>query len=103
MGINNSIDSSNFVNKILEIYELSILYNIELSKLDFLVSPEAYVHSIVISKDNIISINCFDNNMLLTLVKPLLSYYPKINLPIKNIFLSSNKMKLESLMINVLK
>ena len=95
MGINNSIDSSNFVNKILEIYELSILYNIELSKIDFLVSPEAYVHSIVISKDNIISINCFDNNMLLTLVKPLLSYYPKINLPIKNIFLSSNKMKLE--------
>ena len=32
MGINNSIDSSNFINKILEIYELSIIYNINLNK-----------------------------------------------------------------------
>ena len=40
MGINNSIDSSNFINKILEIFELSYIYNIKISKIDFLVSPK---------------------------------------------------------------
>ena len=35
MGNNNLIDSSNFINKILEIYELSHLYDIPLSKIDF--------------------------------------------------------------------
>ena len=38
MGINNSIDSSNFINKILEIFELSFLFNIDLSNIDFLIS-----------------------------------------------------------------
>ena len=47
MGINNSIDSSNFINKILEIYELSIIYNIDINKIDFLISKEAYIHSII--------------------------------------------------------
>ena len=36
MGKNNLIDSSNFINKILEIYELSYIYNIPLNKIDFL-------------------------------------------------------------------
>ena len=34
MGINNTIDSSNFINKFLEIFELSI-FNISLEKIDF--------------------------------------------------------------------
>ena len=59
MGINNTIDSSNFINKFLEIFELSIIFNISLEKIDFLISKEAFVHSIVIYKDNNISINCF--------------------------------------------
>ena len=50
MGINNSIDSSNFINKILEIIELSIIYNIDINKIDFLVSKDAYIHSIIIYK-----------------------------------------------------
>ena len=77
MGKNNLIDSSNFINKILEIYELSHIYDIPLSKIDFLICREAYVHSIVCYKDNTISLNCFKNNMLVTLIKPL-SYFYKI-------------------------
>ena len=71
MGINNTIDSSNFINKYLEIFELSIIFDISLSKIDFLISREAFVHSIIAYKDNTISINCFKNDMLITLVKPL--------------------------------
>ncbi len=95
MGINNSIDSSNFINKILEIYELSIIYNINLNKIDFLISSEAYVHSIVINNDNVININCFNNDMLITLIKPLEKYYPNLYTTNKKFFLENDKLKLE--------
>ena len=95
MGINNSIDSSNFVNKILEIYELSIIYKINLDKIDFLISSEAYVHSIIINNDNIININCFNNNMLITLTKPLEKFYSFLYESKHNIFLDQSKLKLE--------
>jgi len=86
MGINNTIDSSNFINKVLEIFELSILYNIDLTKIDFLISKEAFIHSLILFNDNTISVNCFNNNMLIPLVKPLNSIFNT-----KNIFLSSKK------------
>ena len=75
MGKNNSIDSSNFVNKILEILELSIIFNIDIKKIDFLVSKNAYVHSIVIYKNSTVIINCFDNNMLIPMVSPLIKLF----------------------------
>lgn len=71
MGINNSIDSSNFINKILEIFELSYIYDIEISKIDFLISQNAYIHSIIIYNDGITSLNCYKNDMLLPLINPL--------------------------------
>lgn len=95
MGINNSIDSSNFINKILEIYELSIIYKINLSKIDFLISQHAYVHSVVLRKDNVVSLNCFNNDMLIALVSPLLKFYPFIDLKIKQLFLDNSILKLE--------
>ncbi len=96
MGINNSIDSSNFVNKILEIFELSTIYNIDIDKIDFLVSKEAFIHSCVIFKDNTISINCFSNNMLIPLLKPLsiLFNLDNLNICIKE-NLDSNNFKLQ--------
>ncbi len=75
MGKNNLIDSSNFINKILEIFELSYIYNINLNKIDFVVSPEAFIHSIIQFNDNTISLNCFNNDMLITLIKPLSFFY----------------------------
>ena len=75
MGKNNLIDSSNFVNKILEIFELAHIYDIPLNKIDFLVSKEAFIHSIVLFKDGSISLNAFKNDMLLTLIYPLSFYY----------------------------
>lgn len=84
MGINNSIDSSNFVNKILEIFELSIIYDIDINKIDFLVSKEAFIHSCVIFEDNTISINCFSNNMLIPLIKPLSFLFNSFNLKLND-------------------
>ena len=96
MGVNNSIDSSNFMNKLLEIYELSSIFSIDLDKINFLVTREAYIHSVVVYKDNIISINCFDNNMLITLIKPLSFVFNCSNLNLKNNnFLNINNLALE--------
>ncbi len=75
MGINNSIDSSNFLNKLLEMYEVSTLFNLDINKVDFLISPQAFIHSIIEFEDNTFQINCFENNMLITLIKPLSSLF----------------------------
>ena len=75
MGYNNSIDSSNFINKILEILELSIIFDIDISKIDFLVAKEAYVHSLILYKNSTVSFNCFDNNMLVPLASPLIEVF----------------------------
>ena len=77
MGISNSIDSSNFINKVLEIFELSIIYNIDISKIDFLVSRDAFIHSVIIYDDRTISFNCFDNDMIIPLTKPLTYLFNK--------------------------
>ncbi len=97
MGINNSIDSSNFINKILEIFELSAIYDIDIRKIDFLISKEAFIHSYVIFKDNTISINCFSNNMLIPLLKPMsiLFNLGNLNLNIKDNF-NVNNFKLQN-------
>ena len=97
MGINNSIDSSNFINKILEIFELSFLFNIDLSNIDFLISREAFVHSLILYNDNTISINCFENDMLIPLSKPINDLY-NLKLEKKNPdFHNINKFKFEIL------
>ena len=75
MGKNNSIDSSNFINKVLEILELSIIYDIDINKIDFLVSKNAYVHSMILYKNSTVLINCFENNMLIPMISPLIKIF----------------------------
>ncbi len=95
MGTNNLIDSSNFINKILEIYELSYIYNIALNKIDFLISREAYVHSVVHFNDGSLSINCFTNDMLVTLIKPLRFIYNLNRAQLKQYYFDFNNLKIE--------
>ena len=75
MGKNNLIDSSNFINKILEIFELSYIFDIPLDKIDFLISKQALIHSIISFKDGVVSINCFKNDMIIPLSYPLRFFY----------------------------
>ena len=96
MGINNSIDSSNFINKLLEIYETSILYNIDLKKIDFLISKQAYIHSIIHYNDSTISINCFKNDMTITLIKPLVYFFDIKHVNNQKTYLDTKMMALET-------
>jgi 1-deoxy-D-xylulose-5-phosphate reductoisomerase len=70
MGEEISINSSNFVNKILEMIELSIIYDIPMKNIDFLISKQAKVHSIISMNDGRYIFNIFNNNMLIPLLKP---------------------------------
>ena len=65
------------MNKILEIFELSHIYNIPLKNIDFLISKEAFIHSVVEYQDGIYSLNTFKNEMLITLSYPLNEYINK--------------------------
>ncbi len=96
MGINNSIDSSNFINKIFEVYELSNIYNIDIKKIDFLISKEAFIHSIILYNDGTYHMNCFQNDMIITLIKPLRFFF-KLNKfkPKKNILFKNFNFKIE--------
>lgn len=94
MGKNNLIDSSNFINKVLEIYELSYIYNIPLNNIDFLVTKEAYIHSLIHYDDNTLSINCFNNDMLITLIKPLSFFFKIKPFRINQKYLINNNLKL---------
>lgn len=70
MGEEISINSSNFVNKVLEMIELSIIYEIPMKKIDFLISKQAKVHSVILMHDGRYIFNIFNNNMLIHLLKP---------------------------------
>ena len=76
-------------------YELSVIFDVDLEKIDFLISPEAYVHSVILNKDNTVNINCFENDMLITLIKPLQFFYPDLHLKYNEKFMFPRKMKLE--------
>ena len=105
MGFKNTIDSSNLVNKVLECFELSSLYNFPLSKIAITISPNAFAHSIVFYKDQRISINCFLNDMMIPMTSPFFdkSFYKTANTNIdifsgKNLnFLKFNNKKFQIL------
>ena len=90
MGYKNTIDSSNLVNKVLECFELSSLYDFPLSKIGITISPKAFAHSIVFYKDQRISVNCFLNDMMIPMTSPFFdkSFYKSPN---TNISIFSDK------------
>lgn len=76
MGYKNSVDSATLVNKCLEIIEAHYLFNIPFNKIDIVIHPEAYVHSIIE----------FNN-----LSAVLNSFYPDMFIPIFNFLKESSK------------
>ena len=95
MGINNSIDSSNFINKLLEIHELSYIYDIDIEKINFYVSKNAYIHSLVEYTDGTITINCYNNNMIIPLIYPLYSVNPSLKLHLSKLYFDNEMLSIE--------
>ena len=73
MGYKNSIDSATLVNKCLEIVEAHYLFNIPYNKIDILIHPEAFVHSVIEFENYISQFNLFKNDMKIPILNFLIS------------------------------
>ena len=71
MGYKNSIDSATLVNKCLELVEAHYLFNIPFDKLNILIHPEAFVHSVIEYENYVTHFNLFKNDMKI----PILNFF----------------------------
>ena len=63
MGKKISIDSSNLMNKVLEIIEAYRMFDFDLNKYKILIHPQSYVHAIVKFKSGLIKMLLHDTDM----------------------------------------
>jgi len=75
MGKKNSIDSANLINKVLEIIEASLIFDISIKKFFIFIHPESFVHSAITFKNE----------------TSIMSYYkPDMRVVLKNFFFKNN-------------
>ena len=65
MGKKISVDSATMVNKIFEIIEAHVLFNIPFEKLKIKIHKESLIHSAVIFKDGLVKIIMHDTSMVI--------------------------------------
>ena len=63
MGKKISIDSANLMNKILEIIEASLIFNIPINKFSILVHPESLIHALIEYNNGLSTMMYHHNNM----------------------------------------
>ena len=63
MGKKISIDSANLMNKVLEIIEASLIFNIPISKFEILIHPESLIHAIIEYNNGLSSMMYHHNDM----------------------------------------
>ena len=68
MGYKNSIDSATLVNKCLEVIEAHYLFNIPFNNIKVLIHPQALVHSVIIKKNYVTTMNMFKNDMSIPII-----------------------------------
>ncbi len=86
MGKKISIDSSNLMNKVLEIIEAYKFFPFEKKKYDILIHPQALIHAIVIFKNGLTKLLYHDTDMSIPLSNAI--YDDKINI---NNLIQNNK------------
>jgi len=75
MGKKNSVDSANLMNKVLEIIEASLIFNIPIKRFFIFIHPESFVHSVITFKNE----------------TGVMSYYkPDMRVVLKNFFYKKN-------------
>jgi 1-deoxy-D-xylulose-5-phosphate reductoisomerase len=63
MGKKISTDSANLMNKILEIIEASLIFNIPISKFSILIHPESLIHALIEYNNGVSTMMYHHNNM----------------------------------------
>jgi 1-deoxy-D-xylulose-5-phosphate reductoisomerase len=81
MGKKISIDSANLMNKILEIIEASLIFNLPISKFKIVIHPESLVHAIIQYSNGLSSMLYHINDMKIPIANSIgsISYYKNID------------------------
>tara|TARA_B100000963_G_scaffold331801_2_gene322855 strand:+ start:1196 stop:2383 length:1188 start_codon:yes stop_codon:yes gene_type:complete len=96
MGKKISIDSSNLMNKLLELIEAQKLFSIDLKKLDIVIHPESLVHAIIELKNGLFKFIYHETTMVIPLANAIfddkieISDFIKPKLNKKNSFFFNN-------------
>jgi 1-deoxy-D-xylulose-5-phosphate reductoisomerase len=84
MGKKISIDSATLMNKILEVIEASLIFNLPINKFKIIIHPESLVHAIVQFNNGLSSMLYYVNDMKIPIINSL--YQNFNNLPNKQDF-----------------
>jgi 1-deoxy-D-xylulose-5-phosphate reductoisomerase len=91
MGKKISIDSANLMNKVLEVIEASLIFNLPINKFKIIIHPQSLIHAIVEFKNGLSSMLYHYNDMKIPIANSLYNnFYTYKN--IDQNFLSLNKL-----------
>ena len=75
MGKKISIDSANLMNKILEVIEASLIFNLPISKFKIIIHPQSLIHAVVEFKNGLSSMLYHHNDMKIPIANSLYSNF----------------------------
>jgi len=82
MGKKISVDSANLMNKVLEVIEASLLFDLPLSKISIMIHPQSLIHSIVKYNNGLSTMMHHHNDMKIPIINSL---YKNLNFKDKSI------------------
>jgi 1-deoxy-D-xylulose-5-phosphate reductoisomerase len=91
MGKKISIDSANLMNKVLEVIEASLIFNLPINKFKIIIHPQSLIHAIVEFKNGLSSMLHHYNDMKIPIANSLYNNFYTYNNINRN-FLSLNKL-----------
>ena len=71
MGKKISVDSANLMNKVLEVIEASLLFDLPLSKISIMIHPQSLIHSIVKYNNGLSTMMYHHNDMKIPIINSL--------------------------------
>ena len=87
MGKKISIDSANLMNKVLEVIEASLIFNLPINKFKVIIHPQSLVHAIVEFKNGLSSMLYHYNDMKIPIANSLYNnFYNYKNINQKSLF-----------------
>ena len=99
MGKKISVDSANLMNKVLEVIEASLIFNLPINKFKIIIHPQSLIHAIVEFKNGLSSMLYHYNDMMIPIANSLYNnFYNYKNINEKFLFL--NKLTFKDINLN---
>jgi len=101
MGSKISVDSATMCNKILELIEAHVLFDIPISKLKIKIHEESLIHSAVVFKNGLVNMIMHDTTMTIPIRNSL--FENRFNAQSKNLFKSKKNIQLNFIEVKLSK